>query len=155
MHSITIRIGRLTLAAEPACAQLSWCYLDSTRDVKRVTAHTTPFPSLCNNGRSLGTSLLCFHLSSGRNNIILNIVCLCKFKKHIIKSSNSSNFKTFHRHLHDRNLSRDICRLIHLAAFIACAAYIQLHNIPQSYYMYTSSLYMYFQYLISWSVDDN
>ena len=28
------------------------------RDVKRVTSHTRPFLSLCNNGRALGTRLL-------------------------------------------------------------------------------------------------
>ena len=57
MHSITICVGRLTLAAEPARAQLSRVYQVSTCDVKRVTSHTRPSPSLCNNGRGLGTRL--------------------------------------------------------------------------------------------------
>ena len=58
MHSITICVGRLlTLAAEPAPTQLSRFYQVSTFDVKRVTLHTWPSPSLCNNGRGLGTRL--------------------------------------------------------------------------------------------------
>ena len=57
MRSITICVGRLTLAAEPALAQLSWFYHCSTCDVKRVSSHTRPSPSLCSNERGLGTRL--------------------------------------------------------------------------------------------------
>ena len=62
MRSMTICVGRLTLAAEPARAQLSRFYQDSTCDVKCVTSHTGPSPSLCNSGRGLRTRLvhMCF-----------------------------------------------------------------------------------------------
>ena len=57
MRFITICVGRLTLAAEPAHTQLSRFYHGSTCDMKHVMSHTRPSPSLCNNGRGLGMRL--------------------------------------------------------------------------------------------------
>ena len=64
MRSVTICVGRLTLAAEPAHAQLSRFYHGSTCDVNCVTSHTRPSPNLCNNGRGLGTRLHMYYCTS-------------------------------------------------------------------------------------------